>query len=339
VSRLAACLDLMARDEVDVLLLGREANARTVSDASRLWLAGTRPFAPGCVVVRRTTAVHVLSNTDAVVPPGFPVERLYGVTWNPEKLLAALIAIDGVRDARRVAVDGMTPMGSMLVARMMPNAEVVDAGPMFAALWSTPDPEKIAGVERAAVVADVGLGAMIAALRPAVRPRELRGICAAAFASQGVTTPAFEAVAVPLDAGTSTWLPPDRALADGERAVLRAGALRDGWEASLARTYVIGSPSLEQTAPTRWSEIVAACVPGAAVDDLRRRGAIVHGVGRGVEPWPDHLVFAPGLMAAIEHRDDSSLRQDVLRITEGEPEIVTTPDPPTVFPPNSWERK
>ena len=324
-SRLAACLDLMARDEVDVLLLGKEANARTVSDASRLWLAGTRPFAPGCVVVRRTTAVHLLANTDAVVPPGFRVERLYGVTWNPEKLLAALIAIDGVRDARRVAVDGMTPMGSTLVARMMPDAEVVDAGPMFAELWGTPDPEKIAGVERAAVVAGVGLGAMIAALRPAVRPRELRGICAAAFASQGVTTPAFEAVAAPLDAGTSTWLPPDRALADGERVVLRAGALRDGWEASLARTYVIGSPSLEQPAPTRWSEIVAACVPGATVGDLRRRGAVVHGVGRGVEPWPDHLVLAPGLMAAIELRDDSSLRQDVLRITAGNPETVTTP--------------
>ncbi len=324
-SRLAACLDLMARDGVDVLLLGREANARTVSDASRLWLAGTRPFAPGCVVVRRTTAVHVLANTDAVVPPGFRVERLFGVTWNPEKLLAALIAIDGVRDARRVAVDGMTPMGSTLVTRAMPDAEVADAGPMFAELWSIPHPEKTAGVERAAVVAGVGFAAMIAALRPEVRPRELRGICAAAFASQGVTTPAFEAVVAPFDAGTSTWLPPDRALADGERVVVRAGALRDGWEASLTRAYVIGSPSREQPAPTRWNEIVAACVPGAAVADLRRRGAIVHGVGRGVEAWPDHLVLAPGLMAAIESRDDSSLRQDVLRITDAEPEIVTTP--------------
>jgi Xaa-Pro dipeptidase len=325
VSRLAACIDLMARDDIDVLLLGREANTRTVSDAARLWLAGTRPFSPGCVVVRRTTAVHVLSNTDAVVPPGFPVERLYGVTWNPEKLLAALAAIEGVRDARRVAVDGMTPMGSTLVARLMPNAEVVDAGPLFAELWSTPDPEKIAGVERAAVVAGVGLGAMVAALRPDVLPRELRGACAAAFASRGVTTPAFDAVAAPLDADASTWLAPERALADGGRVVLRAGALRDGWEASLARTYVIGSPSREQPVPTGWNELVAACVPGATVGEVRRRGAIVHGVGRGVEPWADHLVLAPGLMAALEHRDDSSLRQDILRITDDHPELVTKP--------------
>jgi Xaa-Pro aminopeptidase len=325
VSRLAACIDLMTRDDVDVLLLGREANARSVSDAARLWLSGTRPFAPGCVVVRRSAAVHLLSNTDAVVPAGFPVERLYGVTWNPEKLLAALAAIDGVRDARRVAVDGMTPMGSTLVARLMPDAEVVDAGPLFAALWSMPDPERIEGVERAAVVTGVGLGAMVAALRPGVLARELRGVCAAAFASHGATTPAFEAVAAPLDASATTWLSPDRALADGERVVLRAGALRDGWEASSARTYVIGSPAREQPVPAGWNDVVGSCVPGSAVGELRRRGAIVHGVGRGMEPWPDDMVLAPGLMAAIEHRDDSSLRQDILRITDTDPELVTNP--------------
>jgi Xaa-Pro dipeptidase len=323
VSRLAACIGLMARDDVDVLVLGREANARTVTEVSRLWLAGTRPFSPGCVVVRRTAAVHVLANTDAVVEPGFPVERLYGITWNPEKLLAALGAIDGVRDARRVAVDGMTPMMSALLAGAMPTAEVVDAGPLFAELWSIPDAEKNAGVERAATVAGFGLGAMVAALRPAATPGELRGVCAAAFASQGVTTPAFEAVAAPLDDSSSSWLPPDRAFVDGEPVGLRAGALRYGWEASLARTYLVGAPSVEQPVPAGWDELVAACVAGATVGDLRRRGAVVDGAGRGVEPWPDSLVLAPGLMVALEYRHDASLRQDILRITDHHPEFVT----------------
>ena len=322
-SRLAACIDLMTRDDLDVLVLGREANARTVTEVSRLWLAGTRPFSPGCVVVRRTAAVHVLANTDAVVESDFPVERLYGITWNPEKLLAALGAIDGVRDARRVAVDGMTPMMSALLAGPMPAAEVVDAGSLFAELWSIPDPEKNAGVERAATVAGFGLAAMVAALRPDATPRELRGVCAAAFASRGVTTPAFEAVAAPLDDSSSGWLPPERAFVDGEPVVLRAGALRDGWEASLARTYLVGSPSIEQPAPAGWDELVAACVAGATVGDVRRRGAVVHGAGRGVEPWPGSLVLAPGLMVALEHRHGASLRQDVLRITDHHPELVT----------------
>src|SRR5262249_59999825 len=121
----------MADDEVDALVLGREANARTVSDAARLWLAGTRVFSPGCVVVRSSGAVHVLANTDAVMPVGFRVDPLYGVTWNPEKLLESLTAIEGVPGARRIAVDGMTPAANALLARAAPRAEIVDAGPIF----------------------------------------------------------------------------------------------------------------------------------------------------------------------------------------------------------------
>jgi Xaa-Pro dipeptidase len=315
VSRLAASLDLMARDGIDLLVLGREANARTVSDASRLWLAGTRPFSPGCVVVRRTGAVHLLANTDAVVPAGFPVARLYGITWNPDKLLAALTAIDGLRDARRVAVDGMTPMASALLARAIPDAEVVDAGRLFAELWSVSDPERIEGVGDAAAVAAEGLAAMIAALRPGVLPRELRGICAAAFAARGATTPAFEAVAAPFHPESSSWLPPEHALVDEARVVLRAGVLHNGWEASVARTYTVGSPPVEQPAPAGWRALAAACGAGTTVAELRARGAVVNGSGRGVEPWPDDLVLVPGLMAAIELRDDRSLRQDILQIT------------------------
>lgn len=313
-SRLDACLAVMTRDGIDVLMLGREANARTVSDASRLWLAGTRPFSPGCVVVRRSGAVHLLANTDAVVPPGFPVERLYGLTWNPEELLASLTAIDGVRDARRVAVDGMTPSAHALLARAMPDAAFVDAGPLFAQLWRIPDPEKIEGVTDAAIVARDGLGAMSVALHPGVTPHELRGVCAAQFAFLGSTTPAFEAVAAPYDAGASSWLPPERAFVEGERVVLRAGALRNGWEASFARTYVVGTPSVEQPPPAGWDDLVAACVPGTTVGALRARGALVHGSGRGLEPWPDDLVLVAGLMLAVELTDATSLRQATVQI-------------------------
>ena len=44
---------------VDVLVVGREANARYVSGAPRLWTAGSRAFGPGCVLVRATGAVHL----------------------------------------------------------------------------------------------------------------------------------------------------------------------------------------------------------------------------------------------------------------------------------------
>jgi Xaa-Pro aminopeptidase len=312
-SRLELCLELMARDDVDALFLGREANARTVSDAARLWLAGTRVFSPGCVVVRTSGAVHVLANTDAVVPDGFPVDRLYGVTWNPEKLLDSLSAIDGIRTARRVAVDGMTPAANALLARAAPDAEVVDAGPIFARMWATPDEAKTLGVARAAETAAAGLAAMAAALAPGTRPEKLRGVAGATFAARGAPTPAFEAVAAPLGAGESTWLPPRRPFAVGEKVVLRAGVLQDGWEASLARTHVVGQADLSPV-PAGWDALVAACAPGVQVGALRARGATVWGLGRGIEPWPDDLLLVPGLNLAVELQDDTSLRQDVIHV-------------------------
>jgi hypothetical protein len=97
--------------------------------------------------------------------------------------------------------------------------------------------------------------------------------------------------------------------------VLRAGALQDGWEASLARTYVVGRPELAPV-PAGWESLVAACTPGTAVGAIRERGAVVWGLGRGVEPWPDDLVIVPGLNVAVELQDDTSLRQDVLHVDE-----------------------
>src|SRR5438445_4258317 len=91
--RRARVLDAMEHDGVDVLLIGREANARYVSGARRLWTAGTRPFAPGCVLVRETGAVHLVSTWDDGVPDDIPRDNLFGVTWNPMNLLAAIARI------------------------------------------------------------------------------------------------------------------------------------------------------------------------------------------------------------------------------------------------------
>src|SRR5207245_3501358 len=101
-------LAAMAADGVDALVLGKEANARYVSGARRLWLAGARPFAPGCVLVRETAGVHLLAITDEGVPADVGVANLYPITWDPAKLLGALAAIPGLAAARRIGVAGLT---------------------------------------------------------------------------------------------------------------------------------------------------------------------------------------------------------------------------------------
>jgi Xaa-Pro aminopeptidase len=205
----------------------------------------------------------------------------------------------------------------------------VDAAPVLNALWRDRTIDEIDAVRAAATIARDGLLAMVDALRPGARPRALRGVCASRFAASGVTTPAFEAVAAPLELGGSTWLPPERLLADGETVVLRAGALADGWEASLARTFVVGERSTEQPLPDGWADTALACRAGVTAGELRERGALVYGVGRGVEPWDDDFTLAIGSLVALEIESAARpggrrrLRQDVLLVTDGEPEQLT----------------
>src|SRR4029077_17077572 len=92
----ARVLEEMEGQGIDVLLLGREGNARYVSGAQRLFLAGERAFAPGCVVVRETGAVHLLSATDFGVPPELRHSNLYAPSWNPATLIGRVAAIPGV---------------------------------------------------------------------------------------------------------------------------------------------------------------------------------------------------------------------------------------------------
>ena len=323
--QLAQALDAMERHDADALVLGREANARAISGANRLWLAGTRAFAPGCVVVRSERAVHLLANSDAGFE-GFPRDHLYPVTWNPERLFASLHAIPGLTDAHTVGVDGMSPGMHQLLQALVPQARFIDAGPIIAELWALQSPEKVDAVHEAARVAYNGLAAMAAFLRDGVRARVLRGVCAERFAALGVTTPAFEAVAAPIDGGASTWLPPERLLAGGESVALRAGALRDGWEASLARTYIVGEPSQEQRPPAGWDEALALCRPGTFVGQLRDLEAVVYGVGRGVEPYDDNVQLTAGMVCALELHQGNRLHQDTLHITDGPPTTLTAGD-------------
>jgi hypothetical protein len=311
-SRLDECLDAMTRQNVDVAIFGREANARLVAGTARLWLAGTRAFSPSCVVVRATGGAHVLANTDDVVPAGFPVQRLFGITWNPEVLGARISAIPGLPDARTAAVDGMNPSMFTLLSRAMPSAQLIDAQPLLLDLWRRPDPERIRGVTAARSVAHAGLAAMVAACAPTITPTDLRGVCAEALARTGSTTPAFEGVAARL--GASTWLPDPRPLEDGELVVLRAGVVANGWEAAVARTYRVATPLVEQAMPARWSAFAARCTPGTRVGALRGEGAVVYGLGRGVEAWDDDFTLVEGCACALEVATDECVWQDVVLV-------------------------
>ena len=104
-ARRARVLAEMEAEGIDVLVLGREGNARYVSGAPRLWTAGSRAFGPGCVLVRATGAVYLLSTWDEGIPDEIPHENLYGISFNARNFLKVLRKIEGAATARTVATD------------------------------------------------------------------------------------------------------------------------------------------------------------------------------------------------------------------------------------------
>jgi Xaa-Pro dipeptidase len=329
---LARTLEEMARRGVDVLVLGREGNARFVSEATRLWLAGTRPFAPGCVVVRETAAAHLMSVTDFGVPSEIPPERLYPMSWNPANIISAVVAIPGVSNARRIGVDGLTPMFEQLFATALPNAELTDGESVMRAARRVKSFAEVAHIRAATAVAEDALRAVLDALRPGILETELKGAFEERMCQLGTTTPAFEGTFCVVDGGGPVRrLVSHRAIGAGDRVAMSAGVLLEGWEGSLARTWPCGTPTSEHRDrwsrwDGHWASLVDRCRVGARVGDLRAnpRGVSVNGVGLGYESLEDDAVIEPGMVVHLELQADGVLGADPLLIGDRGPEPLTT---------------
>ena len=291
-----AVLEEMARQAIDVLLLGREGNARYVSGARRLFLAGERAFAPGCVVVRDHAAVHLLSATDFGIPEGIPRHNLYAPSWNPATLVGRVAAIPGVAPANRVGVDGLTPLFEALLASSLPGAELVDAEAVMRAARRTKSAEELALIRAAAAVAEAMMTAALDAVRAGAPDGTIKGVAMQAMAASGVTTAAFE----------------PRIDRNGGRVSVAVGVLREGWEADLTRTV---------PGPVRPEELtagIARCRAGAAVAEI---GAHVHGIGLGYEVLPPSAVLEPGMVLSV----GTDGARDVVLVREDVPELLTAP--------------
>ncbi|WP_029245701.1 aminopeptidase P family N-terminal domain-containing protein, partial [Mycobacterium avium] len=182
-------LDQMAAHDLDVLVLGRQANVRYVSGAPQLWVAGTRPFGPTCVLVRETGAVHLLSTWDEGVPEDIPHENLYGISWNPANTVAALRRIDGSQTARRVGTDALSPVFAQLLPTVFPNAQLVDGELAMRAARRVKTAEEIVALRESIAVAESALAAAVSELRPGVSEQALAGVLLEASAAGGGGTP------------------------------------------------------------------------------------------------------------------------------------------------------
>jgi Xaa-Pro aminopeptidase len=284
----------IARQGVDVLVLGREGNARYVSGVHRLFIAGERAFAPGCVVVRETASVHVLSVTDFGVPEEIGRHNIYSPSWNPTTLIGRVAAIPGVASAHRLGVDGLTPAFEALLAAQLPGVDLVDGEAVMRAARRIKSAEEVALIRAAAAVAQDVMTVALDAIGAGLADDAVKAVAMEAMAGNGTTTAAFE----------------PSINRDGERVTVAVGVLRDGWEADLSRT--IPGPLW----PAALTAAIARCRPGVTVADI---GADVHGVGLGYELLPSTTVLEPGMVLSV----GTDGARDVVLITEDGNELLT----------------
>jgi Xaa-Pro dipeptidase len=345
----------MDAHDLDILVLGRQANIRYVTGAPQLWIAGTRPFGPMCVVVRATGDIYLNSTDDEGVPEEIGHDHLYGLAWNPMTLIDVLKKIDGAEAARRVGTDAITPTFAALLPDAFPNAEIVDAELAMRAARRIKTADEIAAMGQALRVAEAGLAAAVSELRPGVSEQTLAGAMMEAMAAGGVSTPATQDAAWV----TSREHPWRRARGSGEvrsgdLLACAAGALAAGYVVEVGRTWPAGDTAdgsireLFGRSKTLYDKMVAACRPGAPTRELL---AAYEAVGEPVPPMPvahglglgfDPPVVCEMLWAAGEHdRLDAGMvlaitgyvwregvgavfRRDTVHITGDGAEVLTT---------------
>ncbi len=357
--RRARCLAAMAANDLDVLVLGREGNGRYVSGARRLWTAGTRPFAPATVLVRETQEVFLMSTWDDGIPDDIALDHLYALSWNPMSFVDALTRA-GVGSARRVGIDGMSPMFRALLPMAMPSAAFVDAQSVMREVRMCKTSDEIQCLRTAVAITEAGLCAADDALVPGIRERELLGAFVERVSGFGCTAPATEGpfcvVRHGSDGATATLrhFPTHTPIAAGALVAMASGALYAGYEGAVGRTRVCGRPSTdgEEALLDRWSGLFDAvleqCRAGSTGLDLRRAYEasgtalpgfpIAYSIGIGHEvpvagsrlgvAFDEQWVLKPSMVLAIQGwvvgDAGGYLGVETVLITDGEPEVLST---------------
>ncbi|WP_396898130.1 M24 family metallopeptidase [Mycolicibacterium sp.] len=304
----------MAEHDLDILVLGRQANVRYVTGAPQLWVAGTRPFGPICALVRETGDIHLNSTWDEGIPDEIPHERLYGLAWNPMTLIGVLQGVNGAATAKRVGTDALTPTFAKLLPLAFPDAELVDGEQAMRTARRIKTAEELTTLRGAVRVAEDGLASAVAELVPGASERTLAGALMEAEAAGGVSTPATQDSAW-ITSRDTPWrrAAGDGRLRDGDLVVVFAGVLADGYVGEVARTFPVGEitdlaavRALYARRDALWNSLIAACRPGNPAGALLAAyesagepippAPVAHGLGLGFDP----PVVSPHLRATCD---------------------------------------
>jgi Xaa-Pro dipeptidase len=247
-------------------------------------------------------------------PAASPVDALI-------RVLGDLGALGG-----RIGVDeaGMFPATWQRLTERLAGTTLVPAYAHFRTARMVKGPEEVRRLERAALIAEDGIAAVLGMLKEGVTERE----AALAFEQEVLrkgAQPFFTVVTMGDRAALADVYASDRALAKGDLIRFDLGCIYQGYRSDISRTAVLGAPSDKQRRyydAIRDGEraAIAAMKPGVPVNQIfeigmrvTREAGMPHykrthvGHGIGIEPYDPPTINAatetklePGMVFCVE---------------------------------------
>lgn len=283
--------DAMERAGYDALLLFKAEAVRYVTD---FYVKGFRPFMEPeyvVLVVRgRPPAVGYTSGSDDLrIRFKSDVEdarRLPAVSgW--ADVIGAMLSDYGLSRGR-IGTDLMPFMVHERLRTALPGLSFEDAGGIWAGVTAVKHDLEVALIRESVRVADLGVRAAIAAVRPGVREFEVAAEAEYAMRRAGSEmNPFIPVVASGANASMFERIATRKTIRAGEMVVLDIGAVVKGYTGDLGRTVICGEPTAEQREIYRVTRAsldaaIAAVRPGVTCHEVDRCArAVIEDAGWG----------------------------------------------------------
>lgn len=272
---------------------------------------------------------------------------------SPADALAGVLGDLGVL-GRRVGLDE----GSLFaptwkrVEERLAGTTIVPAYQMFRQARMVKGPDEVAALEKAALIAEDGIAAVLRMLKPGVTERQAARVFEEEVLRKGAE-PFFTVVTIGERAALADVNPSERALRAGDLVRFDLGCLVGPYRSDISRTAVLGQPTEKQAryyAAILAGEraAIAAMKPGVPVSQLfelavrvTRENGLAHyqrhhvGHGIGLEPYDPPTINAatstalePGMVFCVEtpyyeHGWGGVQVEDAVEITAGGARVLT----------------
>jgi len=263
---------------------------------------------------------------------------------SPADALASVLGDLGVL-GKRVGVDeaNLFPQAWRKLEERLVGTALAPAYQLLRGARMVKGREEVARLERAALIAEDGIAAVLGMLKPGVSEREAAHVYEQEVLRRGAS-PFFTVITIGERAALADVYPSERALRPGDLVRFDLGCVYQGYRSDISRTAVLGRPTEKQARyyAAALAGEQAAMRPGVAVRDIfevavrvTREHGIPHyqrhhvGHGIGLEPYDPPTINAatatllePGMVFCVEtpyyeHGWGGVQVEDAVEITSG----------------------